>query len=60
MYFRIGINVGDVRYGQGRRIFGDGVNVAAGWKAWPKQAAFVCCAVCAISFAAADTGLKIF
>ena len=36
MEFRIGINLGDV-IEEGERIYGDGVNIAAGWKAWLRR-----------------------
>ena len=38
MLFRIGVNLGDV-IEEGERIYGDGVNIAAGWSLWPIPAA---------------------
>jgi class 3 adenylate cyclase len=37
MRFRIGISLGDVMVKEGD-IFGDGVNVAAGWRVWSRAA----------------------
>ena len=36
MFFRVGVNLGDVMVG-GDNLFGDGVNVAAPWRAWQSR-----------------------
>src|SRR6516162_9861213 len=45
--FRIGINVGDL-IAEEQGIFGDGANIARGWRVWPSRTASASAASCAI------------